>query len=279
MDSIGLLARILNTYLDSDFSNAKYLAYESQLQELTDAELLYRCGKSDHIFCDKCDEPHYAKIMKHGSQLKWRCPETGFHDVDPTSSDRNLFKINLERLIHGIQKSLGFTTTNLQGMHTTIKGLYHINPETLLYVSDQSPIADESLYNFIHGTKSRASQGMVLSTFEGFHNRIYALPRDYKAVPFCDVVALKGNIIHVDFGRIDESILPNVSRKRKAGRPSVENQIVNAMKDLLRIDDTFINRGTIAQADEIHGYLGRPKIPALKTIQNKLPSIKKTIQL
>lgn len=201
MNSIELLARILNTYSCEGFLLFSYKENQAEIDELINAGLLYSCGKSEQVLCDKCDEPHYATVIKTNNILKWRCHETGFHDVNLQDTDRDLYKVNLELLVNKIQESLKLQKTKMQRMKTEIEGLYNIAQETLLYISEQNPLADDNLHNYIHDKKSRSSRGMVLCTFEDFNNRPYELPRDYKLVPFYNVVFLNDKDISVKFDK------------------------------------------------------------------------------
>ena len=278
MNSIELLARILNTYLCEEFLLASYSKYSDQLNELINAGLLFSCGKSNKVFCDKCDEPHYATIQKINNVLKWRCPETGFHDVDLQATDRDLYKVNLELLINKIQESLELKKTNLQRMKTDIEGLYNIENETLLYISEQHPQSNENLYNYIQNTKSRSSRGMVLCTFEDFSNRPYELPRSYKLVPFNKVVLLNKNNINVTFELVYGNFLLDAAYKQKkqVGRQGTGEEITNAIEALYDQDSEFGNYNKTQKATAIHEYLGKPKTPSNKTIYNHLTSNKKT---
>lgn len=278
MNSIELLARILNTYLCEEFLLASYSKYSNQLNELINAGLLFSCGKSNEIFCDKCDEPHYATLQKINNVLKWRCPETGFHDVDLQATDRDLYKVNLELLINKIQESLELRTTNLQRMKTEIEGLYNIENETLLYISGQHPLSDESLYNYIKDKRSRSSRGMVFCTFEDFSNRAYVLPRNYKLVPFNKAVLLNKNKINVSFERVYENFLLDAAYKQKKniGRPSKQDAIADAIEALYDQDSKFDKYNKTQKAEAIHEYLGKPKTPSYGTIYNQLISKKKT---
>lgn len=269
MNSIELLARILNTYLCEEFLLASYSKYSDQLNELINAGLLFSCGKSNEIFCDKCDEPHYATLQKINNVLKWRCPETGFHDVDLQATDRDLYKVNLELLINKIQESLELKKTNLQRMKTDIEGLYNIENETLLYISEQHPQSNENLYNYIQNTKSRSSRGMVLCTFEDFSNRPYEMPRGYKLVPFSEALSLYGD--NMAFNKHDlQEHLPNInfSNTNGAGRPQKRQIIEEAYKFLIHNDSTFkACKNKSERARRIHEKLGYPDSPKLSAIR------------
>jgi hypothetical protein len=279
MTNIELLARILNTHSCEGFLLSSYKEDQPQLDELINSGLLFKYSiKSEHIFCNKCDEPHYSTVMNIKKVLKWRCPETGFHDVDLEAADRDLYKVNLELLINKIQDGLELKRAKFQSMKTEIEGLYNIAQETLLYISEQNPLADDNLHNYIHDKKSRSSRGMVLCTFEDFNNRPYELPRDYKLVPFDKVVFLNDKDISIKFDGIYEqfSIGEPFKQKKKVGRPSTEAQIANAMEALYDQGGEFATYDKTEKARAIHVHLGKPKTPSFKTIYNHLTSNKKS---
>lgn len=279
MNSIELLARILNTYSCEGFLLSSYKQYQYEIDDLINAGLIFNCSiKSQEVFCDKCDEPHYATIQRINNVLKWRCPQTGFHDVDLKSNERDLYKVNLELLINKIQDFKDLKRTKLQRMKTEIEGLYNIGHETFLYISEQNPLADENLYNYIDDKKSRSSRGMVLCTFEDFNNRPYELPRDYKLVPFSKLTFLDNKDNSLDSAKVTEGFTPYHSGvvKKKTGRPSTRNEVADAIEYLYHYDSEFAGFNKTEKATAIHNYLGNPKTPKFRTIYNQITKKEKT---
>lgn len=271
MNNIELLTRILNIHSCETFLLNSYSEYKSQIDELIGAYLIYECGKSSEILCYKCDELHYSDIIKPKDTFMWRCPETGFHDVNPEDNSRNLYKVNIELLIQQIQEELGFATTNLSRMETKIDSLYHIDNETLLYVSKNNPISDEGLYNFIVNTKAYSRRGLIFCTYKSFQNREYELPRGYKLVPFNKVVVLRKNKVDVQLEKLSKLNAFTSNKKSKSlGRPSTDKEITDAIEELLDHDSEFADYNKTQKAKAIHDHLGNPKTPALKTIQNHI---------
>jgi hypothetical protein len=281
MNSIELLAKILNTYLCEEFLLASYSKYSNQLNELINAGLLFSCGKSNEIFCDKCDEPHYATLQKINNVLKWRCPETGFHDVDLQATDRDLYKVNLELLINKIQESLELKKTTLQRMKTEIEGLYNIENETLLYISGQNPLSDESLYNYINDKRSRSSRGMVFCTFEDFSNRAYEMPRGYKLVPFNKAVLLNENVLKFNEDELRIFVPEYIfdEDEKKVGRTDEFDKVKKAFYEVKNYTPEIIGKSIRSIiAPQVHRHLGSPKTPSESTVRKHLGKIIKVDQ-